>query len=171
MTGRSAVRLARHAAFLALAALWLVTLRPQWLGGPALYLVVRGDSMLPAFHDGDLVVVMAGTSYNVGEAVAYRVPAGEIGSGLIVVHRIVEVGDDSFVIRGDNNPAPDPTRPAQGDFVGRVTLSIPGLGALIALLLDPVVSAGLAAALVVMVLVARSWSGPARPQTVTGAAA
>lgn len=171
MTRQKCLRVARHAAFLAMAAFWLVTLRPQWLGGPALYLVVRGDSMLPAFRDGDLVVVMAGAPYGVGEAVGYRLPAGEIGSGLIVVHRIIDVDADSFVMRGDNNPAPDPTRPARGDVVGRVTLVVPGVGSLIARLLDPVVAGGFAAALVVMVLVARSWPYTAKRQRETGAAA
>jgi len=169
--GRRALRLSGHAVFLVVAAFWLVTLRPQWLGGPALYLVVRGDSMLPAFDDGDLVVLMAGANYSVGEAVAYRVPPGEIGSGLIVVHRIIEVGADSFVVRGDNNPAPDPIRPAKGDVAGRVTLYVPGVGGLIALLLDPVIAGGLAAALVVMLLLARGWPDSAKRQAVTGAGA
>ena len=49
-------------------AVWVVALRPQALGGPALYIVVRGSSMLPTFETGDLVVLQSASSYAVSPA-------------------------------------------------------------------------------------------------------
>ena len=136
-------------------AVWFATLRPQWLGGPAMYLVVRGDSMLPTYQNGDLLMIMKQDGYSVGEAAAYRVPADEVGAGRIVVHRVTEIEDGQYTMQGDNNPAPDPARPERQDMVGTVALQVPGFGAVIATVLSPTVAGGLAAALVVMYGVAR----------------
>ena len=73
---------------LAVAALWAVTLRPTSLGGPATYVVIRGDSMLPVFHAGDLVVLRVAEGLTAGDVVGYRVPDGEVGAGYLVVHRV-----------------------------------------------------------------------------------
>ena len=98
---------------------WAVTLRPQALGGPAIFVAVRGSSMLPTYEHGDLVVVQSAAGYKVGEVVAYRVPAGEVGEGRVVIHRIV-AGDatSGFTLQGDNNSAPDPWHPRQAEMVG-----------------------------------------------------
>jgi signal peptidase I len=141
--------------------IWAFTLRPQTLGGPAMFVVVRGTSMLPTYQHGDLVVVESATRYDIGEVVAYRVPAGQIGEGKVVIHRIV--GGDGvrgFTLKGDHNTAPDPWIPRQADMVGVATLRIPNAGRLIALVQQPVILAGLAAALVVTVIIAR----PPRPR-------
>jgi signal peptidase I len=124
-----------------------------------MYLVVRGDSMRPTYQNGDLLVIMNQAGYRVGEAAAYRVPADELGAGRIVVHRVVEIEDGRYTMRGDNNPAPDPAKPERQDMVGTVVVLLPGVGALIATVLSPTVAGGLAAALVVMYGVAR-LSGP-----------
>ena len=146
-------------------AVWFTTLRPQWLGGPTMYLVVRGDSMQPAYQNGDLLVIMSQDSYSVGEPAAYRVPADELGAGRIVVHRVIDIEGGLYTMQGDNNPAPDPAKPARQDMVGTVVLQLPGFGALIATVLSPTVAGGLAAAVVVMYGVAR-LSAPTtkRPQ-------
>jgi signal peptidase I len=165
---RRLVRAIGRLAAIVAVAIWFVTLRPQWLGGPAMYVVVHGDSMLPAFQNGDLLLIMAQAGYSEGEAAAYRVPAGEVGGGLIVVHRIISSADGHYTLQGDNNAAPDPSTPDHQDMVGAVVLRAPRLGALIASALNPTVAGGLAAALVVMYGVARNLPPPARRrQTVT----
>jgi len=148
----------------ALAVAWAVTLRPTSLGGPATYVVVRGDSMLPDFHSGDLVVLQARSDYGPGDVVGYRVPDGEIGAGHVVVHRIVE-GDGAlgYTVEGDNNPAPDPWVPRARDVAGRVWLFVPGLGSVIVLAHQPAVAGALAVTLLVMWFVARETSRKRRP--------
>jgi signal peptidase I len=141
---------------------WAVTLRPQAIGGPALFVVVRGSSMLPTLETGDLIVVEATARYAVGEVAAYRVPAGQVGAGRVVIHRIVGGnGTDGFVFKGDHNSAVDPWAPTLGDMVGVAALRLPGAGRVISLVDQPVILAGLAAALMVTYLLARP-SAPRR---------
>ena len=107
--------------------IWAVTLRPQVLGGGAMYIVVRGNSMEPTYQTGDLVIVESAATFAVGDVVAYRVPSGEIGEGHVIVHRIVS-GDATtgFGVRGDNNNAPDPWTPRIDDIAGKAWY--PGAG-------------------------------------------
>ena len=143
---------------------WWVLLGPSSIGGPITYVVVRGDSMLPTFESGDLVLIRGSERYASGDIVAYRVPAGELGEGLVVIHRIV--GGDStsgFEILGDNNPAPDPWRPMPADVVGAPILHIPLVGRAIVLLHQPAIAGALAAALVVGLVISGSGAGNAGP--------
>lgn len=148
----------------AMVIVWAFTLRPQALGGPAVFVAVRGSSMLPTYQHGDLVVVESAAHYRVGEVVAYRVPAGQIGAGKVVIHRII--GGDAtggFTLQGDHNSAPDPWSPKQGDMVGVATFRLPNAGLILALVQQPAVLAGLAAALVVTVILAQpSERGPGK---------
>jgi signal peptidase len=133
----------------ALAAWWLL-LRPVSLGGGTSYVVIRGDSMLPVYNTGDLVVLRGASSYKVGDIVGYHVPKGELGEGLLVVHRIV--GGDAtsgYVLQGDNNPAPDPWQPTVDLIDGTPWVAIPAVGRLIAFLHQPAALAALAVSLVV----------------------
>lgn len=162
---RRAWRLIGLASSFALVTFWMVTLRPTTLGGPATYVVVRGDSMLPTFHSGDLVVLQAAAAYGSGDIVGYRVPEGEVGEGHVVVHRIVS-GDAQagFTLLGDNNPAPDPWLPGLGDVAGRAWLVFPGVGRVITFVHQPAAAGALAASLVVMLALARAPStGRRRP--------
>jgi signal peptidase I len=138
---------------------WALLLRPTSLGGDATYVVVRGNSMEPAYATGDLLIVRATSAYVVGDAVAYRVPATEIGAGTLVIHRIIG-GDPElgFSVRGDSNPGEDPWHPRAADVVGRAYLHVPMLGRVTALLHQPITLAALAAALVVMWVIARPRS-------------
>ena len=135
---------------------WAVTLRPQALGGPAVFVAVRGSSMLPTYEHGDLVVVEWAAHYAVGDVVAYRVPDGEVGEGKVVLHRIVD-GDavHGFILQGDHNSAPDPWSPKQGDMVGVAAFRLAHAGAVINLVRQPVILAGLAAAIMVALVLAR----------------
>ena len=143
---------------------WAVTLRPTSLGGPATYVVVRGDSMLPDFHSGDLVVLQAAEEYRPGDVVGYRVPDGELGAGHVVLHRIVGGdGAGGYTVEGDNNPAPDPWQPRSGDVSGRLWLFVPELGRVVSLVHQPAVAGALAVTVLVMWFVARETSRKRRP--------
>ena len=154
------------AALLVAGGLWAVTLRPILLGGPATYIVVRGDSMNPTYATGDLVILQRAPAYAAGDIVAYRVPDGDLGAGLVVVHRIIG-GDAStgFVLEGDNNPAPDPWTPRQRDVVGRAALLLPGVGRVVAAMRQPAVLGAAGAALIVtlFLLPRRRLAEPAHP--------
>lgn len=142
--------------FLLIAAAWMVALRPQALGGPARYLVIRGDSMVPTYVSGDFVVLHTQPTYHTGDIVAYAVPKGEIGAGLLVIHRIIGGNaDHGFTVKGDNNPAPDPWRPRPQDIAGSAWVLIPGVGQAIVAIRSPITVAALAAAIVVAVVLFR----------------
>jgi len=155
MTKR-ARRLLKFGTMAAVLAIWVLILRPQSLGGPAMYIVVRGSSMLPTYQNGDLVVMGPAPAYDVGDIVAYRVPSGDFGEGHVIVHRLTGGdGKDGFVVQGDNNNAPDPWSPRTADIAGKAGLVVPGLGRLIAYIHQPVIAGGLAAAIMVACIVAR----------------
>jgi signal peptidase len=148
-------RIAASVLVLVAVAGWAVTLRPQYLGGPAGYIVVRGDSMLPTYHPGDFVVVRTEPSYQVGDVVAYRVPAHEVGAGLVVIHRIIAGSSAAgYAMQGDHNPVRDPWIVPRGEIVGAAWVAVPRLGAGIALLRQPIILAALIASLVVAIVVA-----------------
>lgn len=153
ITGRSArasrrrlVNIAFIVAVVALAAVWAVTLRPQALGGPASYVLVRGQSMEPTYHSGDLVLVRAAPSYEVGDIVAFRVPDDDLGAGIILIHRIIGgSASEGYQLKGDNNDSPDAWLPRDTDVVGKAWIEVPRLGSLLALVRDPLMLASLAA--------------------------
>ena len=123
-------------AFLGVGLVWLVFLRPIPLGGDVAYIKVAGDSMEPAFHGGDLVVVRSQTKYQRGDVIAYRADGG------IVIHRIV--GGDSqsgFDTQGDNRPLTDGWRPVADQIVGGQVAHIPVAGVLTNYLQNPAVLA------------------------------
>ena len=145
--------------------LWAVVLRPVTLGGPAAYVVVRGSSMHPGLDTGDLVITRAAEAYGVGDVVAYRVPDGDIGSGHIVIHRIVGGDATAWQLQGDNNDSIDPWLPRTTDVLGKAWVTVPGFGRLLAMLHQPAVFAAVAAALVAAVVVARPAKvAPTAPQ-------
>jgi signal peptidase I len=155
-----------------LAVVWTFTFRPQRLGGPVAYVMIEGVSMLPTFHSGDLVIVRRGDTYEPGQVVAYRVPQGEFGAGVVIVHRIVGgSSQDGFLLQGDNNPDPDEWRPTDRDIMGSVWLVAPRLGAALSFLHAPLPLASLAtgaAVAIVLTTGARVASTPRRAGRIRG---
>ena len=150
------------ALLIALLAAWFVFLRPVSLGGSVTYIVIRGDSMEPSYLSGDLLIVQAGPSYGRSDVIAYRVPSGEVGEGIVVVHRIAGGSAEAgFEMRGDNNSSLDPWMPRRTDVVGKAWVLIPGLGRVLVAIREPLVLAALAASLVVGFVI---WRGPAGRQ-------
>src|SRR5581483_4629369 len=101
-------------------------LHPLGFPGPATAVIIKGSSMLPTYKSGDLVIVKSQNSYQVGDAVAYKVPQGQLGAGDTVIHRIIGGnGRDGFNLQGDNNKSADPWHPTTGDIVGKQWLYLP----------------------------------------------
>jgi signal peptidase len=135
---RRYVRLAGWTVGAALIAVWALLFRPQFLGGPAAYVMVSGMSMEPTLHTGDLVIAHRRDHYAVGDAVVYRVPKGEAGAGAMIIHRIVGGSAASgWVVQGDNKDIPDLWRPKGGDLVGSAWVRVPGAGRLLAYATSP----------------------------------
>ena len=126
---------------------------PQSFGGRTAYVRVDGRSMEPTLSMGDLAVVRRASSYEVGDAVAYKIPAGEFGAGAVVIHRLVGGdGDTGYVTKGDNKPLKDEWRPRTEDIVGRVQYDVPGAGAKVAQFSQPVYLGALIAGLTVLMM-------------------
>ena len=142
----------------------LVLAWPQSFGGRVAYVRVDGHSMNPTLAMGDLAVVRRQSSYRIGDAVAYRIPAGEFGAGAVVIHRLVGGnGETGFVTKGDNKTLRDEWHPRTGDIVGRVQYDLPGVGARVTQLTRPVYLGGLMAGLTVLTMLVPSRSRR-RPQ-------
>jgi signal peptidase len=155
---------------------WVVLLRPTALGGSTTYVVVAGDSMLPTYQSGDLIVAQpAGPSTAesaVGSVVVFRISDGEPGAGRLVIHRII--GYDAatgYSTRGDHNAYTDPWHPRPADVVGTPAALLPGAGNAIGFVRQPIVAALLFALLTMawLFLRRRSQPTPADPAFEPGA--
>jgi signal peptidase I len=134
-------------------------LGPAGDGGPAIYRTVRGISMTPTLHDGDLVIAAAQSHYSRGDIVMFRVPAGQPYAGLAVTHRIVGGNATSgFVTEGDNNHGTDPWRIKPTDLLGKLRFTVPRLGGWVAGGPAWVPSAAIALSLVGLLLLVRHMS-------------
>jgi signal peptidase len=124
---------------LALGIAFLLLARPGVSRLPFSYVVTSGHSMEPTFWTGDVVLLRRASAYHRGDIVAYRVPAGGPGAGLLVIHRIVGGNPrDGYLVRGDNKPFADPWRPRPQDVVGRVALHVPEVGLVVRYARSPI---------------------------------
>jgi signal peptidase len=128
--------------------LWFLLLGPSFVGGPASYVVVAGDSMQPTLSSGDLVVLRHQDTYHEGDIVAFRLPKGELAEGAIVIHRVAGgTAQEGFITQGDNKERPDPWHPTKDDILGKKWLQLPGVGRFLVLLRAPLPLATLAGGL------------------------
>ncbi len=124
---------------------WLAFLRPTSLGGPASYMLVVGDSMLPTLEHGTLIVSVSESTYSVGDVVAFTPQIGA-GGAPMVIHRLVDGSPrDGYVTRGDNNDAADSWTVSPESIIGRQVVAVPGAGAWLSALTSPLAVATLTA--------------------------
>jgi len=108
---------------IALAVAWYF-FAPTQIGGQASYVTIRGVSMEPVMHKGDLVILRKGSHYEVGDIAAYR--STDIHQ--VVLHRIVGKDGQRYIMKGDNTTGPDRQRPVFADFVGERWIQVDGAG-------------------------------------------
>ena len=121
-------------AVVGLAAAWVLLFRPAFLGGSVTYVTVQGVSMEPTLSTGDLAIVREQDSYGVGDIVAFH------AEGAIVIHRIVRgSAEEGYIVQGDNKEFPDLWRPSGQDILGRMWISIPWGGHVLAFLRHPLI--------------------------------
>jgi signal peptidase I len=101
-----------------------IAFAPLKIGGQASYVLVNGISMEPGFHGGDLAIVKAAPSYNVGDIITYSDPTLKE----YVIHRIIGVKQDRYVLKGDNNSWVDPHQPTEDEILGKLWIHVPKLG-------------------------------------------
>ena len=111
--------------------------------------VVLSGSMEPTLSVDDLVIVRAQDSYAVGDVVVYQ------SGHALVIHRIVQITDETVITRGDANNIEDaPIAPAE--IKGRMVAVIPRAGNVVHFLQSPL---GIILILALAVfLLNRSWS-------------
>ena len=74
--------------------------------------IVEGRSMEPLFHTGDVVFLRSKTEdqIKVGDIVVYQM------NGKYIIHRVVDIykagNITCYIVKGDNNPIPDPGNPS-----------------------------------------------------------
>lgn len=121
-----------------LAVSWFSVAPPAWGGGQLTFTIVSGKSMEPAFHTGDLVVLLRASKYEIGDVVTYSVPEKPYTS-YNVVHRIIDqLPDGRFVIRGDNRDANDPWLIGNSDIHGKQVLLVPKAGFVLVFFSSPI---------------------------------
>jgi len=131
----------------AVLALW-VAFVPLQLGGQTSYVIVNGNSMEPNFHYGDLVILHRASDYQVGDVVAYH----EAVLGKYILHRIIGKDLDHFILKGDNNSWTDSFEPVRSEVVGKMWLSLPGVGEWVRWLRTPIYMAAIVGITTLMLL-------------------
>lgn len=95
-------------------------------------LVVTSGSMEPEFSAGDVILIKAKDSYELGDVVTFRDNAGQL-----VTHRLVGRTEGMFVTQGDANNVEDDDLLAPGNIVGGLVTYIPAVGRLLLFLRTP----------------------------------
>ncbi|HVM07634.1 MAG TPA: signal peptidase I [Acidimicrobiales bacterium] len=142
---------------------WFAYLRPPALGGGTEYVFVRGDSMLPTFRPGDLVVTRAKKAYDVGDVVAFAVE----GHQARIIHRVTAVADGRYVLQGDNRDAADPWHPTDDDVTGVQLLHVPRLGAALIRIAQTPLLLALLASFIAFATVALSQDADSQPSSIS----
>lgn len=87
--------------------------------GGVLPLIVLTDSMYPEIESGDLIIcrTVEPEEVQVGDVIAFFDPAGN--GSTIVTHRVIEVTENGWRTKGDNNNTEDRLPVAHSDLVAR----------------------------------------------------
>jgi signal peptidase len=96
--------------------------------------IVLTESMEPSISPGDIVLTLSPDRLppKIGDVVTYTAKRFDGSPVANFTHRIIS-GDESegFVLKGDNNPAPDTQKPKLDDILGVVFYTIPLIGKLL----------------------------------------
>ena len=100
--------------------------------------IVESGSMGPAIKTGAVVIIRPEATYDVGDVITF---GKDTKTQVPTTHRIVEINGTgplrTFTTKGDANDAPDPTVTRLSDIHGKVVLSLPYLGYILAFARKP----------------------------------
>jgi signal peptidase len=114
----------------------LVSLFPIF--GGFKFFIVRSGSMAPAIKTGSVVMVKPETDYKIGDVISFSLDGK---NEIPTTHRIKEIkiknGVQKFVTQGDANNAPDMVEIEKENIIGKVILTVPLAGYLVAVAQKP----------------------------------
>ena len=88
---------------------------------------IASDSMVPRLHRGDLAVAMKPENLKVGDIIIYSADCPYLPKEDII-HRIIEIKNDTFITKGDHNLVPDPCPVRKDQVKAKVVFAVPLLG-------------------------------------------
>ena len=106
-----------------------IALWPVQMGGATSYVTTHGISMEPRFHTGDLAILRASDTYNVGDITGYH----STTLHRVVMHRIVKIQNGLYTFKGDNNSWLDPAPAEKSQLIGKLALRVPHGGIVLAM--------------------------------------
>ncbi len=112
--------------------------------------VVVSGSMSGTIEVNDMVIFHRESGYDPGDIITYK------SGKTLVTHRIVEKTEEGFITRGDANNTPDREPVPMENVVGRVVLTVPGIGRLAGFLRTPLGMLCLVLAGLLMIIPAQS---------------
>jgi len=96
---------------------------PVQLYGDTSYIMLIGNSMKGTIDSGTFIVIKPEQEYFLGDIIAF-----ENDQNKKVVHRIIEITDEGFITKGDNNQRADPGIQTLDKVIGRSVVVAPFVG-------------------------------------------
>jgi len=96
------------------------------LHGPYRFFTNRSNSMNPLIDTGSLIAVKSQPEYNVGDVISFYSKINNREE--IITHRIVQIGGNVYVTKGDANQAIDRNIVTPRLVIGKVVAVIPSVG-------------------------------------------
>ena len=120
---------------LSLFLLWLFLLGAfsvEWFGGTVRFFTTYSSSMAPTITPGSLLVSarLSPEAYARGDIGSFYTPSAK-GATEIVTHRIVQIGGNLYLTKGDANEPVDPAILIPRYIIGKTVLVIPYVGSLV----------------------------------------
>lgn len=86
----------------------------NWADQSEMPIIVRGHSMEPAYHDGDILRITRAFDYQIGDIIVFRY------DGIRIIHRIIGIKGEYFFCKGDHARAIQ--KITKDSIIGKVVL-------------------------------------------------
>jgi len=134
--------------FMGIGFLLILTLAVLFFGMHIKPCIIMSESMEPTIMTGSICFIDEDVGmYEVGDIVTYDKDDKSI------IHRIVEITDEGYITKGDNNDVVDPGIRAENDITGTFVYTIPKIGNVVLLVQNPVGLIAILAGLAFFVLI------------------
>lgn len=99
-------------------------------GIPVSLFILFGDSIIPNYHEGDLILTQPAREVKTGDVIVFQ----EQIQNKIIIHRVIRQGCKGYITQGDANSAPDLNPVPYSTLLGKVVIRIPNVGKIIKIL-------------------------------------